>query len=177
MSDLDELRRLMPPPQDPVENEGSWDAVERQIGCKLPRDYKLFIETYGSGTFSEMYVAISSPFSSPESGNLIVTAESTNNAFRQLVDGGYEMSFKLYPETGGLLPFATTANGDNFSWLTGGDSDKWPIVFWKCGSVEFRTFEGKGLIQLLVGLITGQFKGLNPLFSDPTPTFQALRSD
>lgn len=38
------------------------------------------------------------------------------------------MPYPIHPEPGGILPWATTDNGDTLYWLTDGDPDSWPIL-------------------------------------------------
>ena len=37
------LIELVPPPTNPVENQGDWAQVEQQLETSLPDDYKWFI--------------------------------------------------------------------------------------------------------------------------------------
>jgi hypothetical protein len=59
---VEELRRLVPPPETPNGADGDWGACERDLGLRLPADYKEFISTYGSGTLCRLF-EIPSPFS------------------------------------------------------------------------------------------------------------------
>jgi hypothetical protein len=44
--------------------------------------------------------------------------------------------FRVYPEPGGLFPWATTVNGDTLYWLTDGLAEAWPVVVWESRGPE-----------------------------------------
>ncbi|MGW1786454.1 hypothetical protein ACWCQQ_46405 [Streptomyces sp. NPDC002143] len=49
MSPLDELRALLGKPARGQLNPNDWNEVEQHIGTALPRDFKMFLDAYGSG--------------------------------------------------------------------------------------------------------------------------------
>jgi hypothetical protein len=62
---VEELHRLVPPPDQPIGAVGDWEACEQELQVQLPEDCKTFIESYGGGTLCSLF-AISSRYSSPQ---------------------------------------------------------------------------------------------------------------
>ena len=83
-------------PEKPVENKEvvDWKVIEKQIGTKLPRDYKKFIEIYGTGWISN-FLWIFNPFSINKYLNMI----NRFNYYKYLTSINsvfYECLFPLY---------------------------------------------------------------------------------
>jgi SUKH superfamily protein len=53
--------RLIAPPTAPVDAHGDWTAVERELGVRLPDDYKWLVSTYGWGEFRD-FLNLPTPF-------------------------------------------------------------------------------------------------------------------
>jgi hypothetical protein len=130
---LEEIRRIMPPPERPSETAGSWDDVETRLGASLPDDYKEFVTAYGSGNIGEMPVTVHNPFSREPSINLFHAFEGIAGAYSRLENGGYALKYSLFPKPGGLLSWGTTGNGDYLHWRTLGPPTNWRVVVWLCG--------------------------------------------
>ena len=60
---IKELLKLVPPPDHPVETAAAsdWSRIEKEFGAKLPKDYKQFIDQYGTGEFANFF-CIFNPF-------------------------------------------------------------------------------------------------------------------
>jgi len=133
MEALGRLRRQVPPPMvvhEPPDAEG-WPAVERELGCGLPRDYKELIAAYGSGWFGG-FLAVFNPAAQGaalriQGGGMDQLALLREN--REL-DPDEPMPYGIYPEVDGLLTWGTTINGDSGYWLTRPreDPDAWTTV-------------------------------------------------
>jgi hypothetical protein len=90
----------------------------------LPRDYKAFIDTYGSGIVGAL--EIQNPFHRPT--NYHQWWSDWASRYEDLAK--YEpIPYPLFPEPGGLLPFGTLGDVDTLNWLTTGTPDKWPFVY------------------------------------------------
>lgn len=48
---IEELVAFIPPPRDPIENEGDWSIAEAEFGIVFPTDFKAMIHRYGTGQF------------------------------------------------------------------------------------------------------------------------------
>ena len=104
-----------------------WSELEAQRGLRFPADYKDFVNHYGYLTVGG-YIRVPSPLSSdPHRGLPAIISELDHYRKIQVEFGDY-FPIKAYPEPGGLLPWATTINGDRLFWLTRGTPDEWTIV-------------------------------------------------
>ncbi|WP_406209060.1 SMI1/KNR4 family protein [Kitasatospora sp. NBC_01560] len=153
MTTIDELRRLVPPPADPVDTTGDWQQVEAALGLGLPADFKALDASYGRGLFVDFI----SPLTSFGARNLLLEHA------RRLLDG--ERSFRrtnpekcphlFYPEPGGLLEWAAVDNGARLCWRTEGEPDTWTVVAWTPRSWYYESHE-MGAVEFLHGLLSGR---------------------
>jgi hypothetical protein len=133
--------------------------IEKQIGMKLSNDYREILERYGRGTFADFLSPIH-PFSDPD--NFLFRLE--NSILQHEREIRFEFSdqfpFLVYPDPGGLFPWASTDNGDTFNWLTVGEPDRWQTVVWESrgpqhavypfGAAEFLQRWLSGTLECLV---------------------------
>ncbi len=142
------LRRLLPPPKRPLENQGDWSAIEEELQIELPDDYKQFIELYGTGSISN-FINVYNPFTSNAIFELrcaVRRLEALNNIENK--------RFDILPVKNGLLAWGKDANGDEFLWHTKGSPSRWPIrVF-----IKSRTFPyfNVSMTEFLVACIQGK---------------------
>jgi hypothetical protein len=128
--DFAELCEAVPPPMDPVEAGGleAFSAVEARLGIALPAGYKSLIGAYGTGSWKG-FLWVLNPFASNRFLNLFEQTQRQLEAERAIrADCSSEVPFPIYPEPGGLLPWAITDNGDRLYWLTEGNPENWAIV-------------------------------------------------
>jgi hypothetical protein len=126
MSDprLPELLAMLPP--DAGLDDARWRAVEQSLGLALPRTYKALVDRFGASSWGD-FLHVLSPFD--ERLNL-------HHRGKQALDADKESRKKfpwhyplpLYPEAGGLLPWALTDNGDTLYFITSASPDQWPTV-------------------------------------------------
>lgn len=144
------LELLIPPPLVPYEapQDDGWNNIERKLNTTLPRDYKQFIERYGSGRIDE-FLSILNPFSSNKHRDLLWQMEMQLGTLRELKEGGTEIvPFEFFPSPGGLLPFGLTDNGDVLYWLTVGQPDNWSVAVNAGRSPEWDTYQ-VGMVEFL----------------------------
>jgi hypothetical protein len=97
----------------------------------LPRDYKALVCAYGTGSWKG-FLWVLNPFASNVYLNLFEQAKLQLDAERLLrAKWPEQIPFALYPEPGGLFPWAMTDNGDRLYWLTKGEPDCWPTVVYE----------------------------------------------
>jgi len=173
MEVLERLLELMPPPRSPVESGTpvSWAATEAALRTSLPRDYKQFIEAYGSGSVDE-FVTVLNPNSSTPDLQLDQYGERMLAVTRNLRSGGVvEIPFPIYPEPGGLLPWGVTANGDWGYWLTDPPDapDAWTIVVSVDRGPDWFRHPGP-LVRFLADILDGSTRV--PFFPDDFPSAQ-----
>ncbi len=123
MATLDDLVRLVTPPENPVGFGGDWQAVEVELGLVLPSDFKELAARYGQGDFDD--ISLLSPDDLLTSArDLLPMAGGFRAEFPEAVP------FPLWPQPGGVLEWARTGNADSLCWLTGGEPDDWTTVVW-----------------------------------------------
>jgi len=131
LSAINEIIKLIPIPENPKEtgDSVSWENIEEQCKTALPDDYKWFINTYGSGQIGG-FVNVFNPFSANKYINLISQMKVILDIERELKenDNDHERPYPLFPDEGGLFPFAGTDNGDVFFWKTTGNPSKWTVI-------------------------------------------------
>lgn len=128
---LTTLTDLVPPPASPYLGENGWEAVFKEMGTRLPTGYMDLLDHYGAGMWSG-WLRFPPPGRSGRYG-MPETSARARDGYRLLREDDDEDEFPLpvWPEPGGLLPFADTAHGDYLCWLTEGeDPEAWPLVFW-----------------------------------------------
>lgn len=143
MEAIDALINLLPTPKQPVEtaDEGRWEEVERQLGSKLPTDYRAFCRTYGSGVLN--YVADydldhSAYIFNPLAVGYEELLESQLQHLRRrhstpvTVEGGdwviYPLAFPVFPAVGGLFPLGKEGVIFDLYFRTGEQPEDW-VVF------------------------------------------------
>jgi hypothetical protein len=161
---MEELRRLVPPPADPIGAEGDWADCEQQLQLRLPQDYKEFIATYGSGTLCGLF-AISSPFLSPRLRKETVREWWANWAgvYDCWGDVQRPLPYPRYPAVPGLLPWGTYGDVNVLSWYTGADPGQWHIIYDHRGE-EFVEVPGMGFSDFLVAALKGTVPLPEPVF-------------
>jgi hypothetical protein len=154
-SDLTLLKRIMPPPRNPIATGTAerWKAVEKRLKLTFPEDYKQFVTAYGSGMINE-FVRILNPFRASEYDDFEESLKWYQQEWpksKQMFPDSYP--YDIWPAEGGLVPLGSTANGDAIFWRARGKPDEWTIIVhdrggdgWrelKCGWVAFlrRAFE------------------------------------
>jgi hypothetical protein len=145
MSDLDDLRALAPPPDDPPPAI-DFDAV----GTNLPPDYAELAQLYGAGTFDHG-IAILVPGHPNRFLDLARQVEEQRSALRYLRDEGVELPY----EPDELLPWGIDEGGNVLWWHADGDPAGWRVVANEARGDEWQSFDG-GAVATLVALLSGR---------------------
>ncbi len=147
---LAQLRTIIGPGL-PVPEALDWAAVEADLGCPLPPDYKLLHEAFGT-RLAFNGIVLSSPASLRDDHELHARYGSFGR------DGLYDGRYASYPAPGGLLLCATTEGRDVLAWDTRApDPARWPVV--NCAFSGAEVFQGT-LTELLVADLTSAGLGL-----------------
>ena len=171
------INDVLPPPEyrEELPEEGGWERVERELGTRLPKDYKTFIETYGTGSISN-FLMIANPFSKNRYVNLLSSARMILDAYRTSRANAPEY-FKdnVFPEENGILPFGSTDNGDVLYWRTLGDPDDWTVTLYESRGSEHFAYDGS-MTEFLVDLLTGGIvcPTLSTAFAELEPSFTVV---
>lgn len=168
---LDTLLAVLPRPATPRESGApdAWPSTEAELGIVLPPDYKEYINTFGTGEIGRFLTPFN-PFSANTFVNLGDQIQRQLEVYREIREME-DFPYPLHPEPGGLLPWATTRNGDVLSWLTDGEPDRWSIVISQARSDEYEHHD-EDMTGFLAKLITGEI--VSGLFPYNFPDREAL---
>lgn len=175
---LEELLKIVPPPEEPIEasTEAEWARVQSRLGIVLPPDYKRYINQYGSGRIGA-FLLVLNPFSASHYLNLFQASVDWIGELRQLKSkwGEIECPYPLYPQSGGLLPWGYTENGNRLYWRTVGEAENWPIVVNEARGPQFEEFDHT-MHGFLVKLLTGMLQShlLPTDFTDDARSFASI---
>ncbi|MFG3156997.1 SMI1/KNR4 family protein [Streptomyces sp. NPDC048219] len=146
-----------------------WAQAEAGLGTGLPSDYKLLAETYPPLVFAD-FLAVGFPPAGREKAwaedpdDLEIIAEWCEDA---------ETATPLYPfpAPGGLLPWATSFQGDYFLWTTNETGpDTWTVTVASRNGVWWHYTAGA--VQFMADLVSGS---LQPWALPPVrPTVRAV---
>jgi hypothetical protein len=102
---LQELLRVLQAPAEPAEPAlaEDLDEAERQLGIRLPADYREFAALFGSGSIGG-FLHIRNPSSRNEYIRLVDAHEAQVGVLHELRDSGAEeLPYPIHPEPGGLI--------------------------------------------------------------------------
>ena len=134
-----DLCEAVSPPANPVEpgSPGAFTAVEARLDLALPADYKSLICAYGTGSWKG-FLWVLNPFAQNRFHNLFEQTQRQLDAERTIrADWPGQVPFPIYPEPGGLLPWAMTDNGDRLYWLTEGKADTWATIVYESRGPQY----------------------------------------
>ncbi len=161
---LKAIAELLTPPTSPSGLELAWDAVEREIGLALPEDYKAFIDLYGTGQISSadgwavIWNFRDSSLSGPSLSQWLNGPNCLPEFYRQVVNGSeWPCPYPIYPDPGGLLPFANIIDVDSLNWLTVGPAERWNVVHYACDEQEFPRLEGDSFSRCLLKILRQEY--------------------
>jgi hypothetical protein len=107
-------------------HDGRWALVEEELGLTLPGSYKAMVDRFGAASWRD-FLHVLSPFDETlELRRRGAGALDADQDLRRQFPSHYPLP--LYPEVGGLLPWAISDNGDVLYFITAGSPDSWPTV-------------------------------------------------
>ncbi len=149
---IETLMKIMPPPDNPIDNNSDWISVEKQSGYRFPDNYKQFINFYGTGGIGD-FLWILNPFSENEFINFN-RINDILDAYESVDPMYLEISKRpRYPEEDSFLPWAITDNGDSVIWVVNGPRENWTVGIQSADLLVEETFE-MNMVQFLESLIT-----------------------
>ena len=148
------LTSIVPPPDRPVDNSDD-DSVSRheaRLALRLPSDIVELARIYGSGCFFvgvriEVFNPLSPTFYDAIWEHTCVLAGNRSDV------GSHRFPYEVYPQSPGLLPWASDDLGNEICWNTDGQPDCWNTVIYS----EEGDFEEipKPAVDFLVGILQG----------------------
>ncbi|MEU2249339.1 SMI1/KNR4 family protein [Streptomyces sp. NPDC019224] len=104
-----------------------WPRLEAALGTALPADYKLLCDRYPAFELSD-FLSVGRP----TPGNEVAWAEDTDDLeilAEWCEDADLTLPLRPYPAPAGLLPWASSNQGDLFLWTTGpGGPGDWTVT-------------------------------------------------
>lgn len=132
-----------------------WPAVEAELGLGLPGDYKVLVERFGASSWRD-FLHVLSPLDE-RSRRRVATILEADRVSRGEFPQHYPLP--LYPEPGGLLPWAVSDNGDTLYFVTAGSPDGWPTLIKGPRAPEFEVSFAPPT-ALIQGFATGRLRSL-----------------
>jgi hypothetical protein len=153
MSAILELQIILPPPSHPHNNSGDWALAERDLGLRLPEDFKQFTSLYGTVKICN-YLWVYNPFAyASHYRSFRDFMIALNASYEEAPHGREHIPFPVYPESGGLFPVIGTDNSDIISWIPEGEPDTWRLFAWFYPGNETVIMEST-VTQCLLDLLT-----------------------
>lgn len=124
---VDNLKKLMSVPDTPVDVGGNWLDVEKSINCLLPDDFKLFIDSYGTGSINN-FLWVLNPQSNNDNLNFSKSLyfHSSYQQMKELFPDDY--CRPEFPKKDSFLAWAVSDNGDSVFWVINGDNpNDWKV--------------------------------------------------
>jgi hypothetical protein len=145
---LHRLLESVPLPTNPTDTGSpkAWGKIQERLGVPLPKDYKAFIDRYGTGSFNDWLIPYN-PFTPIDHLNLFQVLDAHHQASRQtqkMSDFNWSpvSPFELYPAEEGLLPWGTTSNFNQaLFWQTSGPSQAWSVVLYSLDNGEYEVWK------------------------------------
>jgi len=167
LTSLKTITKLLPPPASPRGLDRTWAAVERELGLALPKDYKAFIDLYGSGQIAsaEGWVVVwnfrDTSFFKMSFTEALCGTEGVIPYFRRnATSSGHQLPYPLYPDRGGLLPFAQYVDVHYLNWLTKASADRWNVVFYDFDGEEYTHLKGDTFGRCLFKMLQRKYADL-----------------
>jgi hypothetical protein len=105
-----------------------WSQLELR-GEKFPDDYKEYLQWFGSGLIND-FLFIFNPFAAGKGNDWHQRKGEILSGLiglRKEFPDEYH-AWRLFPERDGVLPVASTSNGDYIFWRTSGSPNEWSII-------------------------------------------------
>jgi hypothetical protein len=128
-----------------------WDSLEAAVGVSYPEEFRELVDLFPPGDF-QTFVNLLHP------SDLTSPAEYKRRVLECATvvrDRAADLNepVGVYPDPGGLLPWATVGFGPVICWLTEGPNpDEWPVVV--CGSVDRWNYYEQATAAFLRALVT-----------------------
>lgn len=103
-----------------------WSFIRSELGVSLPSDFMALAEAYPPFSVDDFLVLnIPTP---GEEQFFVEGVRSVLDDLMDLVQDEASHDYVPFPEPGGLLPWGSSFEGDNFYWYTRGEPRSWTVV-------------------------------------------------
>jgi hypothetical protein len=162
------MKRCPPPTQrQHTGQQIGFEGVERELALVLPESYKQLTFAYGQGVWFQT-IAVLNPFMAWLNDLepwMSVRGYAGGPSWCKRLRASREefpdfIHSPIYPEPGGLFPWAFLQDGGVLYWLTAGPPARWKTLHDRdmCTEEEWESFE-MSVTELLWRLATGNAKG------------------
>lgn len=154
----------------PVRRRVDWETVCGRLGTSLPGDYIDLAELYPWLKINQ-FLAVTSPVPGAE-GAFVEQMRENLGALDEMSQQDMSGGYPAFPTPGGLFPWGSSVDGDEFHWVTKGEPDRWTVVV--AGANDDWYHHNGGITDYLAGLCVGTvppyglpsgFPGSNPTVS------------
>jgi hypothetical protein len=173
MARLDELAALLGEPSHRQPSPDDWVEVENFVGSSLPRDFKAFMDAYGTGQIAQELVVFHPRGSSP----LLKRMREIHETFgesreRWREDFADDYPYPFHPAPGGLISWGYDHGGDEHFFLPcDPDPDRWKIVT-MVHEIGCETFDGPFTDFVLAFIERLRFMDENGVIGPAVPSFE-----
>jgi hypothetical protein len=145
------------PPGDPRPDPVDWELAEREIGHRLPADYRELVDRYGIGSIDGR-ITICPPVWGEHASGIASIGQMTPSPDATGWLEHTRSRYSFWPAPGSLLCGLRLVDGNRDLWgavywhVTGDDPDQWPVVLWE----RYHPFEeiDSTMVGLLVEWLT-----------------------
>lgn len=148
---LKQFKSLVPPPPNPMGIDTEWEQVESHLGVGLPTDYKEFISLYGTGSL-QRFIHIWN-FSDSRSTDPLVGIAQVFAQLKYYRESEKCDEFEAFPNVNGLLPFASTDDGNYLFWKMNGKPRNWEVAAYDFSSGTILYAPNLGMVNCLLRLV------------------------
>ena len=154
---IEEVLRFVSIPTTTIDVPSSvdWASLESEFGVTLPEDFKELVSSYGAGSFDD-FLVMKSPTANDDGYSLRLLITDSLEVLRTFRESN-EHEERIFPESGGLFPWAATLNGDILYWRSNGNSEEWTVVLNPSRTLEFLDF-AESSTSFIEGIYSGRIK-------------------
>lgn len=170
-----------------VEIVSDWVAIENSIGCNLPADYKKIVDQFPAGYFQRAVKVIKpGDFGESRTDFLGYYSHRLDDMRSWRAQNPDKIPYRIYPESGGLLPWGVGRNGALLFWRVDYEIEPegWPILVADSAFSQWEEYSGT-VSKFLADLVLKQFDysrfGIEidsgpPMIDSPPGQSQVIRS-
>lgn len=169
---LENLKRIIPPPETPVFGGSiNWVVIESKYNIFVPNDFKDLISVYGSGAI-DGFVWLLNPASTNCHLNFDKSSYflSSYRVMKEEFPDDYPRP--PYPERDSFFPWAVTDNGETFVWIVSGTPIEWKVGIHSVDQ-SIEEIYSMGTVEFLISLLRKEVKSriLPSQFPSENPQF------